>query len=172
VQFNLGIQVKERGLPANIRSDNGVPFASAHALFNLSELAVWWLRLGIGIERIKPGHPQQNGRHERMHLTLKKETTKPAGLNFLQQQARFDDFIEIFNEQCPHEALDMKRPAEVYQPFTRPYKGCRYRLSFPRQDHRRHPMRSHLSGPAKKLISARSLPARLSASKKFTTIFG
>src|SRR5579864_7796199 len=63
---------KERGLPANIRSDNGVPFASAHALFNLSKLAVWWLRLGIGIERIQPGHPQQNGRHERMHLTLKK----------------------------------------------------------------------------------------------------
>jgi len=57
---------------AQIRSDNGVPFASAHALFNLSKLAVWWLRLGIGIERIKPGHPQQNGRHERMHLTLKK----------------------------------------------------------------------------------------------------
>jgi transposase InsO family protein len=68
---------KERGLPANIRSDNGVPFASAHALFNLSKLAVWWLRLGIGIERIKPGHPQQNGRHERMHLTLKKEATNP-----------------------------------------------------------------------------------------------
>jgi putative transposase len=69
---------QERGLPANIRSDNGVPFASAHALFNLSKLAVWWLRLGIGIERIQPGHPQQNGRHERMHLTLKKEATKPA----------------------------------------------------------------------------------------------
>src|SRR5437773_2198394 len=69
---------KECGLPAGIRSDNGVPFASAHALFNLSKLAVWWLRLGIGIERIKPGHPQQNGRHERMHLTLKKEATKPA----------------------------------------------------------------------------------------------
>jgi transposase InsO family protein len=74
---------RERGLPANIRSDNGVPFASAHALFNLSKLAVWWLRLGIGIERIKPGHPQQNGRHERMHLTLKKEATKPAAANFL-----------------------------------------------------------------------------------------
>jgi len=71
---------RERGLPANIRSDNGVPFASAHALFNLSKLAVWWLRLGIGIERIKPGHPQQNGRHERMHLTLKKEATRPPGL--------------------------------------------------------------------------------------------
>jgi putative transposase len=114
---------KERGLPANIRSDNGVPFASAHALFNLSKLAVWWLRLGIGIERIKPGHPQQNGRHERMHLTLKKEATKPAASNFLQQQARFDKFIEVFNNERPHEALDMKCPAEVYQPSTRVYQG-------------------------------------------------
>jgi len=114
---------KERGLPSNIRSDNGVPFASAHALFNLSKLAVWWLRLGIGIERIKPGHPQQNSRHERMHLTLKKEATKPPALNFPQQQARFDDFIEIFNNERPHEALDMKYPAEVYQPSTRTYKG-------------------------------------------------
>src|SRR5260370_975934 len=78
---------KERGLPANIRSDNGVPFASAHALFNLSKLAVWWLRLGIGIERIKPGHPQQNGRHERMHLTLKKEATKPAAGNSLRPKS-------------------------------------------------------------------------------------
>jgi putative transposase len=66
-------------------------------VFNLSKLAVWWLSLGIGIERIEPGHPQQNGRHERMHLTLKKETTKPAGSNFLQQQVRLDDFIENFN---------------------------------------------------------------------------
>ena len=114
---------KERGLPANIRSDNGVPFASAHALFNLSKLAVWWLRLGIGIERIQPGHPQQNGRHERMHLTLKKETTKPAAANFLQQQARFDKFIDVFNNERPHEALDMKCPAEVYQPSPRPYTG-------------------------------------------------
>jgi transposase InsO family protein len=73
-------------------------------LFNLSKLAVWWLRLGIGIERIKPGHPQQNGRPERMHLTLKKEATKPPAGNFLQQQARFDDFIEIFNKERPHEA--------------------------------------------------------------------
>src|SRR5207244_1516457 len=114
---------KERGLPANIRSDNGVPFASAHALFNLSKLAVWWLRLGIGIERIKPGHPQQNGRHERMHLTLKLETTKPAGGNFLQQQAKFDDFIECYNNDRPHQALNMRYPAERYLPSTRPYRG-------------------------------------------------
>ena len=69
------------------------------------------------------GHPQQNGRHERMHLTLKKEATKPASQNFLQQQARFDKFIEVFNNERPHEALDMKCPAEVYQPSLRPYRG-------------------------------------------------
>ena len=80
-------------------------------------------RLGIGIERIKPGHPQQNGRHERMHLTLKKEATKPACRNFLQQQARFDKFLEVFNNERPHEALDMKCPAEVYQLSPRVYQG-------------------------------------------------
>src|SRR6266851_2920006 len=78
---------QERGLPQAIRSDNGVPFASPNGLFNLSKLSVWWLRLGVAIERIKPGHPQQNGRHERMHLTLKKEATRPPGMNSLQQQA-------------------------------------------------------------------------------------
>src|SRR5271157_6642054 len=114
---------KEFGLPLAIRTDNGVPFASPHALFGLSKLAVWWLRLGIGIERIKPGHPEQNGRHERMHLTLKKEATKPPAHNFLQQQARFDEFMEVFNHQRPHEALDMKCPVEVYQPSTRAYRG-------------------------------------------------
>jgi putative transposase len=114
---------KERGLPANIRSDNGVPFSSAHALFHLSRLAVWWLRLGIGIERIQPGQPHQNGRHERMHLTLKKEATKPAAPNFLQQQARFDTFLDIFNAERPHEALNMQCPADVYRPSPRPYTG-------------------------------------------------
>lgn len=113
----------ERGLPAAIRSDNGVPFASANALFNLSKLSVWWLRLGINIERIKPGHPQQNGRHERMHLTLKKEATRPPGANSLQQQAKFDAFVSEFNNERPHEALAMRMPAEVYTPSTRPYAG-------------------------------------------------
>ena len=114
---------KEFGLPQAIRTDNGVPFASPHALFGLSKLSVWWLRLGIHIERIQPGRPQQNGRHERMHLTLKKETTKPAALNFLQQQARFDDFLDCYNRERPHQALDMKYPAELYQPSARPYHG-------------------------------------------------
>ena len=113
----------ERGLPAAIRSDNGVPFASPNALFNLSKLAVWWLRLGIDIERIKPGKPQQNGRHERMHLTLKQEATRPPGMNSLQQQARFDAFRDEFNTERPHEALAMKMPAEAYAPSPRPYRG-------------------------------------------------
>jgi len=113
----------DRGLPNAIRSDNGVPFASPNGLFNLSKLSVWWLRLGIQIERIKPGHPQQNGRHERMHLTLKKEATRPPGLNSLQQQAKFDDFVHEFNRERPHEALGMKCPAEVYTPSVREYRG-------------------------------------------------
>jgi putative transposase len=111
------------GLPKAIRTDNGVPFASAHALFGLSKLSVWWLRLGIRIERIRPGHPEQNGRHERMHLTLKKEATKPAAQNLLQQQARFDDFIDCYNEQRPHQALEMHYPAEIYNPSKHPYSG-------------------------------------------------
>jgi putative transposase len=114
---------KEFGLPTAIRTDNGVPFASAKALYGLSKLAVWWLRLGIQIERIRPGHPEQNGRHERMHLTLKTEATKPAAANVLQQQARFDAFLERYNRERPHQALGMKVPADVYTPSPRPYRG-------------------------------------------------
>ena len=114
---------KDRGLPAALRSDNGLPFASPNGLYNLSKLSLWWLRLGIQIERIKPGHPQQNGRHERMHLTLKTETTRPPGNNSLQQQDRFDAFLSEFNEERPHEALGMRCPAELYSPSPRPYTG-------------------------------------------------
>lgn len=114
---------RERGLPLAIRSDNGVPFASPNGLFGLSKLSAWWLRLGIRIERIKPGHPQQNGRHERMHLTLKKEATRPAGANIFQQQATFDLFVEEFNNERPHEALEMKFPAEVYKRASKQYEG-------------------------------------------------
>jgi putative transposase len=113
---------KEYGLPEAIRTDNGVPFASPNALFGLSRLSVWWLRLGINLERIKPGHPQQNGRHERLHLTLKKEATKPASYNFLQQQRRFDDFVEVYNSQRPHQALGGRYPAELYTPSPRAYR--------------------------------------------------
>ena len=124
---------RERGLPSAIRSDNGVPFAAPNGLFNLSRLAVWWLRLGIEIERIKPGRPQQNGRHERMHRTLKKEATRPAGMNFLQQQARFDKFLEEFNTERPHEAIGMKRPADLYCRSPRAYSGLP-EISYPMHD--------------------------------------
>jgi transposase InsO family protein len=120
--FNVFERVfKEFGLPAAIRTDNGLPFSSPNTLFGLSKLSVWWLRLRISIERIKPGNPQQNGRHERMHLTLKKETTKPAAYNFLQQQEKFDDFIEVYNSERPHQALGGLYPAEVYKPSAREY---------------------------------------------------
>jgi len=110
------------GLPKRIRTDNGVPFASGNALFGLSKLAVWWLRLGINIQRIKPGHPEQNGRHERMHLTLKNEATKPAAFNFLQQQERFDDFIRVYNNERPHQALGGAYPGDIYTPSARVYE--------------------------------------------------
>ena len=114
---------RERGLPAAIRSDNGLPFASPNGLYNLSRLSVFWLRLGIAIERIRPGNPQENGRHERMHRTLKQETARPPSMNSLQQQARFDDFVREFNGERPHEALDMKTPAELYAPSSTAYEG-------------------------------------------------
>ena len=113
----------ERGLPLAIRSDNGLPFASPNGLYNLSKLSVWWLRLGIALERIRPGRPQQNGRNERMHLTLKKEATRPPGMNILQQQARFDAFVSEFNTERPHEALAMKAPADLYAASSRSYTG-------------------------------------------------
>jgi putative transposase len=123
----------EFGLPDAIRTDNGVPFASAHALYGLSTLSVWWLRLGIRIERIKPGHPEQNGRHERMHLTLKKEATRPAGANVLQQQARFDAFVQRYNHERPHQALDMQVPAERYARSSRVYRGLE-EITYPFHD--------------------------------------
>ena len=123
----------ERGLPKAIRSDNGLPFASPNGLYNLSKLSVWWLRLGIAIERIKPGHPQQNGRHERMHLTLKQETARPPAANSIAQQERFDRFLNEFNCERPHEALAMKCPAEAYAAAPRPYQGLP-ELAYPFHD--------------------------------------
>jgi len=101
------------GLPAVMRSDNGVPFSST-GLAGLTRLSVLWLRLGIQLERTRPAHPQDNGRHERMHRTLKQETTRPARANLLQQQERFDSFVDEFNHRRPHEALGMRPPASVY----------------------------------------------------------
>ena len=111
---------REYGLPQAIRTDNGPPFASS-GLGGLSELAVWWVRLGLNLERIEPGQPQQNGRHERMHRTLKASTAQPPRANLRQQQKAFDEFRHEYNEQRPHEALGQRTPAEVYEPAARDY---------------------------------------------------
>jgi len=109
---------KEYGLPQRIRSDNGVPFATT-TLARLSTLSAWWVRLGILPDLIEPGKPQQNGRHERMHRTLKAETTRPPAANRRTQQRKFNRFQKEFNDEQPHEALDMATPASIYVPSRR-----------------------------------------------------
>ena len=109
---------KEYGLPARIRTDNGVPFATT-SLARLSALSAWWVRLGVMPELIEPGKPQQNGSHERMHRTLKDETTRPAAGNLSAQQRKFNHFRDEFNNERPHEALDQQTPASQYQPSLR-----------------------------------------------------
>lgn len=110
----------EYGLPDAIRTDNGQPFAGV-GIGGLTALSIWWLRLGILPERIQPGCPQQNGRHERMHRTLKEATARPAQANFVEQQQCFDEFRKVYNEQRPHQALGKKRPAQVYEKSLRPF---------------------------------------------------
>lgn len=111
---------REYGIPDRIRTDNGVPFATM-AIARLSALSVWFIRLGIYPEFIEPGCPQQNGRHERMHRTLKAETTKPPESTFLKQQRRFDTFRKEYNFERPHEALGMATPASKYQVSIKPF---------------------------------------------------
>jgi putative transposase len=110
---------EEYGLPTRIRTDNGVPFAT-NTLARLSSLSAWWVRLGILPEFIEPGKPQQNGRHERMHRTLKAETARPPAGSMSAQQRRFNRFRDEFNNDRPHEALDLNTPASVYSPSPRP----------------------------------------------------
>ena len=111
---------REYGLPATIRSDNGTPFAST-ALGGLSRLSAWWIKLGIMPERIRPGHPEENGRHERMHRTLLAETIVRPMPNMRTQQKVFDSFRLEFNEERPHEALGQNPPASLYRPSERSY---------------------------------------------------
>jgi transposase InsO family protein len=111
---------REYGLPDAIRTDNGVPFASA-ALGGLSRLSVWFIKLGIRPERILPGHPEQNGRHERMHRTLKEAAVDPPKRNLAEQQEAFEEFKQEYNSERPHEALGQKTPASVYHPSSRTY---------------------------------------------------
>ena len=111
---------RECGLPTAIRTDNGPPFAS-RAIAGLSRLSVWWMKLGIVPERIAAGHPEQNGRHERMHRTLKQETVSPPAANRRAQQQAFDRFRREYNEQRPHEALGQQTPSSVYTRSLRAY---------------------------------------------------
>jgi len=118
VQGLVGATFRQYGLPEAIRSDNGSPFAS-RGIGGFSRLSVWWLKLGIAPERIEPGQPQQNGRHERMHLTLKQETATPPARTIRGQQRKFDRFRGEFNGDRPHEALEMRTPSSLYEASPR-----------------------------------------------------
>jgi putative transposase len=120
VQAIFEAAFREYGLPEALRTDNGPPFAS-RAIAGLSRLAVWWIKLGIVPERIAAGHPEQNGRHERMHRTLKQEAAQPPAAHRREQQRALDRFLEEYNQVRPHEALQMQTPAEVYQPSARTF---------------------------------------------------
>jgi putative transposase len=113
---------RQYGLPVRIRSDNGTPFASV-GIGGISRLSLWWIQLGIRPERIRPAQPQENGRHERMHRTLKQDTARPAKANLRLQQKAFDAFRREYNEQRPHQALGHKTPAELFSPSARQYTG-------------------------------------------------
>jgi putative transposase len=123
---------KEVGIPDAIRFDGGAPFAST-GLLRLSAISAWWMSLGIRLEQIDPASPQQNGRHERMHRTLKAETTRPAAARLLQQQERFDKFVETFNCVRPHEAIGMRPPAKLFVPSRKPYKPP-FAMDYPLDD--------------------------------------
>jgi putative transposase len=120
----------EYGLPTRIRSDNGGPFAST-GLAGLSQLAVWWMRLGIGLERIVPGHPEQNGSHEQFHSVLKADTTRPPAATAAAQQRRFIRFCREYNHERPHEALRDETPATYYSPSPRPLPRRLAPLDYP-----------------------------------------
>jgi len=120
VQAIFEAAFREYGMPQAIRTDNGPPFASS-AVSGLSRLAVWWIKLGIVPERIAAGHPEQNGRHERMHRTLKQEAAQPPAANRRKQQRALDCFRQEYNEVRPHEALQMRTPGSVYEPSARTF---------------------------------------------------
>lgn len=114
---------KRYGLPEIIRSDNGVPFASAHGLYGLSNLSVWWLSLGIALDRIEPGRPSQNGAHERMHADIYRELEGKIQGDLKFHQAVFDTWRDEFNTERPHEAIEMQTPSELYVPSLRKFHG-------------------------------------------------
>jgi transposase InsO family protein len=121
---------REYGLPRAIRTDNGVPFATT-GIHGLSQLNVWWLRLGIQHQRILPAHPQQNGAHERMHKTLKGEAIRPPRATLALQQRAFTAFRRLYNDERPHQALCGRPPASLYRPSPRAYPDALPPLEYP-----------------------------------------
>lgn len=121
---------RQYGLPERIRTDNGVPFATT-SLARLSTLSAWWVRLNVLPELIEPGKPQQNGRHERMHKTLKAETTRPPAATLRSQQRKFDRFRHEYNEERPHESLNQETPTSLYHASPRPYPAKLPKLEYP-----------------------------------------
>jgi putative transposase len=128
---------RKYGLPLRIRSDNGIPFATPRAICRLSTLSTWWIRLGIIPELIEPGCPQQNGRHERMHWTLKQETMLPMAGDLSSQQRKFNFFRDCYNNERPHESLGQKTPASVYKNSPREMPEKLPPVVYPPQFHRR-----------------------------------
>jgi hypothetical protein len=133
VRNNFERLFERYGLPQAIRSDNGVPFASVHGLLGLSRLSVWWVALGIDLERGRPGHPQDNGAHERMHRDISREI---EALGQADQEA-LDVWRESFNQERPHEALGMRTPGELYRASERKYEGTPEDLDYPQMCSRR-----------------------------------
>lgn len=121
---------REYGLPRAIRTDNGVPFATT-GMHGLSQLNVWWIRLGIQHQRILPAHPQQNGAHERMHKTLKGEAIRPPRATLAAQQRKFNRFRHEYNEERPHQTLRGRTPASLYRPSPRTYTGGLPPIEYP-----------------------------------------
>ncbi|MEE9251724.1 MAG: integrase core domain-containing protein, partial [Alphaproteobacteria bacterium] len=137
----LEVAFRVYGLPLVVRSDNGPPFAR-RALGGLSRLSVKLIKAGVLPERIEPGKPQQNGRHERLHLTLKQDTGSPPARSLAAPQRRFDDFRRSYNEERPHEALADKTPASRYQASDRAYSGRLRSPDYP-DDHEVRRVRSN-----------------------------
>lgn len=121
---------REYGLPWAMRTDNGSPFATT-TVGGLSKLSIWWMKLGIIPERIRPGHPEQNGRHERMHRTLKQDTASPPKKNWRLQQRAFDRFLTEYNRERPHEALGLNTPDSRYESASRPYPMILPEITYP-----------------------------------------
>lgn len=124
------------GLPDVLRSDCGTPFAS-HAIGRISRLSIWWIKLGIALERNTPGHPEQNAEHERMHRTLKAETTRPPQFDMADQQTAFDVFRDDFSADRPHEGIGMRRPGDLYVPSVRAFPAVLPPVTYPGHFHLR-----------------------------------